>query len=290
MSRLVTVVTSVDEPEWTKECIKWLKENSTPELNTIVLLDNGSYEPLPDMGADVLLRWDKNYGANAVFHRMLPELNKMNAEFVAYLHCDLMVREKGWDMRVVEGFDAHPQVALMGFVGSNEIDMAGGRGLGTVLNYQGHEYPFGKAVPAKVHGRPSRELEPCAVLDHCSMIFRIRVLGQLTPQEGNYSPGHFYDRIVCCETLYRGHRIAYIGIECDHFSGGTRGGVRNRDEFYSEWLESEGIPYNVENPDMSVYKEGEKRFLSRWRDEIKFIPLRVESDWSITFRHPQSRS
>jgi GT2 family glycosyltransferase len=291
--RLVTVTTCVDSGAVAEESLEYLKQNSTPELTHIVLLDNGSYDPLVVYQADQLIRFPTNVGGNGVMHKMIPFLDEMNVEFVAYFHNDFMVAEKGWDSRVIAAFDNDPKLALLGMVGSDEMDGNGGRGFGTRLSFVGKEvYRTGwTGGPAEHHGKRSVGVQAAAGLDHCSLIFRLSALKEIPPQEGNYAPGHFYDRACCCELLQRGYRVATIDIACDHFSGGTglcrapgvHKGVINRNELYTKWLESQGINSNVPNVDVEVevFKEAERLFIKKWRDELKFIPLRVEPDYSI---------
>lgn len=281
--RMAVVVSCVDAPELAREATKWLRHHTSAE-SEIILCDNGSCPPLPRYHADRIVRFHHNIGGNAVFHRMLPHLDALGVEFVAYLHCDMMVREDSWDQRVITAFDADPLLALCGFVGSNEIDEQGGRGGGTMLNYVGAYYEgFGQATKAEQHGLRVTGVHPAAVLDHCSMIFRVAQLRQLPPQEGNYAPGHFFDRICSAEVVQRGWHVAVVGIGCDHFSGGIAGGMDSQLDVYKHWLRAEGIPYNPRNLDQAVYVESERRFLQRFRDQTyKLIPYRVNSDYSIT--------
>lgn len=297
MSRIVTFVTCCDSAPLAEEALFYLRSNSTRDLNTIVLIDNGSVEPLPQFDADRVIRYEENIGGNAVFHSVLSEYP--DAEVVAFFHCDFMVREPGWDEMVLFAFAADPKLGLVGFLGSNQIDGAGGRGLGTTSSFMGAEYKTGWASKAEIHGKRSRGLEAAAVLDHCSMIFRRSLLEKLPSAVDIHTPGHFYDRILSCEVLSRGFRIATFGLDVDHFSGGiglakarvspdiAEPGVLNRDKLYKRWLTEHNLPYNEENPDTAMYVEGERRYLSKWRDETHFIPLTVNPDYSITHQHPQ---
>ncbi len=285
MTQLATVITCLDSPRLAKECTKWLRENSDPAINTIILLDNGSYEPLEKFDADMVFRFARNEGANTIIHDMIPHLKVLagkDVEIVAYLHCDLMIREKGWDHRIIKEFDQDPKLALAGFVGSNQFDGNGGRGAGTVLNYQGYNYPeFGQATAARQHGEAFDGTRPVGVLDHCSLIFRIEQLKQLVPQRGHYAPGHFYDRILCCQVLLKAWHILYIGIACDHFSGGTAEGVPNMLEYYTEWLIQEGIALEA-NIDTAVYNEAQSRFFKEFKENKKVIPCLIKNNFTIT--------
>lgn len=282
MKRMAVVVSCVDAPELAKECTKWLRTNTSPETE-IILCDNGSYPPLPKYFADRIVRFHQNIGGNAVFHRMLPHLDAFGFEFVAYIHCDMMIRQENWDQFVMQAFDTDPKLGLCGFVGSYEIDEQGGRGAGTMLNYLGGYYEgFGQATPAESHGLRHSGVRAGAVLDHCSMIFRISVLKEIPAQEDHFAPGHFYDRICSAEVINRGYHLALVGVLCDHFSGGIAGGMASQLEVYKRWLRKEGIPYNPNTIDQAVYVESERRFLNRFRDkDYKMIPYRVNSDYSI---------
>lgn len=291
MKRLAVVVSCVDAPELAKECTKWLRQHSSPETE-IILCDNGSCPPLPKFYADRIVRFHQNIGGNAVFHAMIPHLEALGVEFVAYLHCDLMVRQDNWDQFVMGAFDADPLLALCGFVGSTEMDELGGRGGGTMLNYAGSFYPgFGQATAAEAHGIRHTGIRAGAVLDHCSMIFRLSALKTLPPQEGNYAPGHFYDRICSAEVVNRGFHLALVGVLCDHFSGGVAAGMASQLEVYKRWLRKEGVPYDPNHVDKAVYIESERRFLNRFRDQqFQMIPYRVNPDYSIThFHHTKLR-
>ena len=293
--RLAAVMTCVDSKELAEEALHYLKENTTPELTEIILVDNGSYTPLPKYDADRIIRFEENIGVNAVFHRTLPDLEANGFTHVAHLHCDVMVREKEWDEFLLFAFDTDPKLALVGLLGSNEIDGAGGRGLGTASSFFGGEYNTGWASKAEIHGRRVRGKDAAAVVDHLFMSFPLEKLKQLPPQEeAGYAPHHFYDRILACEILDRGWHIALLGLDVDHFGGGTglckvphegpELGVVNRDELYRRWLTSKGIPFapDANNLDYIVYTEAEKIFLNKWRDETHFVPFKVSPNHDIT--------
>jgi hypothetical protein len=282
VKRLAVVVYSVNNQEWTELAVRHLQDTIDPNLTSITVVDNGSDSPYP-AGSYNLIRYEGNIGGNAVFHRWMQDdwFDGENPEFIAFFHCDLMIHEQLWDHRVIEAFEADTQLNLIGFAGSNEIDQLGGRGGGTMLNYRGAFFEgIGQASPAEAHGRRITGLESAAVLDHMSMIFRRTELEKLTPQEGNFAPEHFYDRILSCEVLERGGHIAVLGIECDHFSGGIRGGNESADRLRKTWLAREGIPYDPQRSDLAVYVESERRFKAKYIRN-GFAPLRVLPDYSI---------
>lgn len=301
--RIAVIVSCVDAPAHAKEATKWLKLNSTPELTDIILLDNGSQEELPKFDADILVRLEANVGGNAalpISHEIMtgPKIPE-RYDIFAFFHCDLFVREQGWDKRVVEAFDADPKLALLAFVGSDQMNEIGGRGSGTRLNYLGDYYEgFGQCSTAEMHGIRDTGMMPIANLDHCAMIFRESRYAEIK-DDVKYCPTHFYDRALVAECNYRDWHCAYIGILCDHSNGGTAGGVVSQDHLVRAWLDHEGIPYvngprqvveggniatvlpsSLERPDVVAYMESERRFFARYRDELKMIPFFVLPDYS----------
>ena len=285
--RMAAIVYSSDNIHWTRRALEFLTQNTSPDTE-IILIDNGSTPPysVVDEGiflplAHRIIRYEENIGGNAVFHRWFEDdwFNGNPPEFLAFLHCDLMVREVNWDRRVIEAFEADPLLQLVGFVGSTQIDGRGGRGGGTMLNYRGDYYTgYGQASPSAHHGRAVTGLEPAAVVDHAAMILRRDALLQLPPQEGNYAPEHFYDRILSCEVLRNGGHIAVLGIDCDHFSGGIGDGMAKADALRRRWLESEGINYDPADTYTAVYLESERRFFAEFRG---FFPLSVTPNYEV---------
>lgn len=292
-NHLAAVMTCVDSKELAEEALQYLKENTNPELTEIILVDNGSYTPMQQYSADRLIRFEENIGVNAVFHRTIPYLESLDVTHVVHLHCDVLIREKSWDEFLLLAFKADPKLALVGLLGSNEIDGAGGRGLGTASSFIGENYRMGQATKAEIHGRRVKGIEAAAVVDHLFMAFPIDKLKQLPPQEeSGYAPHHFYDRILSCEVLSRGWHIALFGLDADHLGGGTgliaiphdgpELGVLNREAMYKRWLTSKSIPYkDGDNLDLIVYIEAERLFLNKWRDQSHFIPLKVNKDYTI---------
>lgn len=284
MKRLAAIVYSTDHEFWTGHAVSWLRQTVNPDLTDIIVVDNGSGAPFRP-GGDLDIRYEENVGGNAVFHRWLRDawFDPETYEYLAFLHCDLMVRERHWDERVAAHFDADPLLSLIGFVGSNQIDARGGRGGGTMLNFTGAFYEeIGQlASPSSHHGRRVRDLNPAVVVDHLAMIFRRTTLEMLPPQEGNFAPEHFYDRILSCEVCIRGERVAVLGIECDHFSGGIGPGMVSADNLRRRWLEAEGITFDPADTYTAVYLESERRFFEHYGH---WFPVEIDSNWRVTHR------
>ncbi len=94
---------------------------------------------------------------------------------------------------------------------------------------------------------------------------------------------HFYDRLISCQIQEIGHKVAVLGIACDHISGQSV----NIDEtglyrdIAREWSEAHISPDKwVGNPpdwnwDQTIYQEAERMWLKEYRDEKHFIPRKV---------------
>jgi len=250
-----------------------------------------------------VIRLEKNIGVYPTFWEVLKHTD---ADVLAFFHSDLILGEKGWDTRVLAEFEKNPKLGLIGFIGSNEIDSSGGRGAGTTSNFQGNKMvrhledgttKEWSGSPAEAHGQRNAGYTNAAVVDGCAMIFRREVLEQIE-QRMDWPVHHHYDRLLSCEIQELGFEVGVLGIGCDHISGQTA----NQEDSYSrmaeQWANNNlGVTtyqdwvdknldwfHNVSNPsrekiphnwDSVIYMESEKRFLAEYREQKKFIPIKL---------------
>lgn len=278
----------MNQHELAETCIMMAYQNLSGEHDVeFIVLDNGSDEPIrftfPRMGEKKVPLWFHRYRESiGVYPTFWSVLEHTQAEILAYFHSDLVIGEKGWDARVIKVFENDPRIGLVGFIGSNEIDYNGGRGLGTMSNFQGGEivnHHTGKAwkgSPAYVHGKVINGLVPSAVVDGCAMIFRRSVLESI-PRRMDFPPHHFYDRLLSCEVMEKGFKIATLGIACDHISGQTVNQEPKYEIMAQRWCENHGVGRlpGDHNWDTVVYKTAERYWLREYRDSRHFIPIRV---------------
>ena len=176
----------------------------------------------------------------------------------------------------------------MGFIGSDTIDIQGGRGYGTTSNFQGNVTKYQdrhgnkkewKGSPASKHGLVSMGFSSAAVVDGCAMIFRREVLEKIKERK-DFPPHHFYDRLLSCETREAGYEVGVLGIGCDHINGQTANQEPAYHTFAERWatahrleptINSEGKP----NWDNTIYKEAEKQWLTEYRDQKHLVPCKV---------------
>jgi GT2 family glycosyltransferase len=241
----------------------------------VIVLDNGSQPPLEFEGVAVH-RAQENAGNYKSFEVGLGIAGIWGAEVIGFMHSDVFVYDDGWDKRVQSLFDADPKLGLVGFVASNEIESHGGRGMGTVLNFQGRQECGGGC---SVHGRCSAGFEPAAQVDGCVMIFRRAALAQVGFKD--FAPHHFYDRLMSCQMLEAGWRVGYVGVACDHLGGRTTMFEQAYHDVARRWCEERGISRADGNWDYALYREAEKRFLDEYSVRKRFIPLKVSKNWEV---------
>lgn len=251
----------------------------------ILIIDNGSNEKLATNHPKVrVVRNEKSTGVYATFEQGFRETT---GDVVLFMHSDLAIWEDGWNRRMMDDFDADKRLGMVGFIGSNEIDNAGGRGLGTVSNFMGktltsshrfsalENFKIWTGSPAEVHGKRTTTLVPAAVVDGCAMAIRRSTWADIGYRT-DYIFHHFYDKIISCQVLEHGWKIGVLGIECDHFSGQTV----NQEPAYRDaailWGKTHGLGnMKFDNADEVVYKDSETKFLREFRDEKHLIPLHV---------------
>ena len=276
---MIVVIPALNRQDVLSQSLGFLLE-ATSEATHIFVWDNGSDPPLvgPASARLHIERVAENIGNYPIFAHGLALAERLEQEHVAFLHSDFLMYEHHWDRQVLDQFDLFLDLGLIGCVGSSEIDANGGRGLGTVSNFLGAHGAHG----AEIHGKRSTGLTPAAVVDGCAMIFRTDVLRTIGTRP-DFPPHHLYDRLLSCQVLEAGHRIAVLGLRGDHLGMRTATGHLYQD-FCREWAERHAlVPAldTVGNPnwDLTIYLAGESLFLKEYRDEKHLIPCYVDADW-----------
>lgn len=269
----------VEGHELTKVAIEHATKNAVLASTKIVVIDNGSEKPykccqkINGRKIDVI-RNKKNLG----YYRPLLQLFEQypDEEFIGLMHNDLMLYEQGWDRRMQDAFMADPMLGLIGLCGSREVDERGGRGGYTVCNFMGREVQVGEQIwkgQEPGHGLRIDGIQPSLVLDSLFMMFRRQVVPHLEHKKEDWKDitlAHFYDRIWPIRTIEAGYHVITMGSDCDHIGGLTTTGNERYRQDCIDWLEERGIPY--ENPETEMYLVAERRYLSEYRDEKKFLP------------------
>ncbi len=268
-----------------------------------VILDNGSSPALAeqDFPGARIVRFEKTIGVYPTFRE---GFKAATGDVVAFFHSDLVVWEMNWNVRVIEEFEVcafvnlaipkfNKPLGMIGFIGSNEIDGSGGRGLGTTSNFAGKlldsrmtlidkHIPVRlgwKGSPAAAHGKHSSGISNAAVVDGCAMIISRQAWNAIGFRD-DFPIHHFYDRLISTQMLEHGFDIEVMGVECDHFSGQT---VCKEGEYHKVaelWCRANiDEKYFVQqdgrvNWDATIYQEAERRWLNEYRAK-GFVPTRV---------------
>lgn len=314
MKKLSIVVGMLNQRELTMTALRMMTENlERPEETEIVVIDNASDPPfgLPSEEDQALYkttggaRCVRNSGNVGNYPMFFQGLAETTGELIAFIHTDVFIYQKGWDMAVRSQFEAHADLGLVGFIGSTEIDNWGGRGGGTVSNMQGRriQHPIiqdhaWRGSPAAVHGAVSGGMTiDGSVVDGCVMIFRRTVFEQI-PFRENFPPHHHYDRLFSCEVIERGFKVGILGIEFDHISGQSSNTQQAWQTTSAAWFKlhlgidtpqqwaevrADWVKRGRNNPsagkvpdqyDYVSYLEAEYLFLKEYRDEKHLVPLR----------------
>lgn len=286
---IVLGIPVVNQHKLTQESLHALANATTtfPQEVKVVVIDNGSREtydlsefPVAEYPFQFTLLKNKE---NLGYYYPLLQLYEQypDAEFLGLMHNDVFMYEPGWEARIVAEFRKDQHLGLIGLCGSNEVDTNGGRGGGTMCNFNGTR---GQSQAA---GLKITDLRPAVCLDSLFMLFRREVIPQLQIDD-HIAPCHFYDKLWALRTVENHWRVGVLGLEIDHMGGMTAIGDTQYWEDAVTWCKKEGIELvknGAGDPDggLTVYLEAEKRFLSEYRDQKKRIPCRISDQWIVRY-------
>ena len=259
-----------------------------PDFNQVerIIIDNESTPPLrrEDFPFAKIVRNEKNIGVYPTFKQ---GFEVSTGDVVAFLHSDVVVWEPDWEMRVLNTFNLNPQIGLVGFVGSDEIDQLGGRGGGTMSNFQGKmlvNTSLGTTPdnwhgsPAEAHGKRMLGYQRGAVVDGCVMAIRRDAWNKIGYRE-NFPPHHFYDRLISTQMLEVGYHVGVFGVAFDHISGQTVNQEKGYHTMAFEWLSDNLVitpPFDpTKNYDTDIYTIAEKKWLNEYRDTKHIVPTKI---------------
>lgn len=284
----VLYVPVLNQHELTRECLGYLAETVADKSDFVALvIDNASDDPyklseFEDLGLRIeIIRNEENLSgyytilqANEVLKRIAPPSQQ---NLVGFMHNDVFVYEKGWDLRVKQCFQNDPNLALLGFCGSDEVCDRGGRGSGTMCHFDGRKGQRQENTGKRVTG-----LHAAVLLDSLTMIFRADAIPLLGVDE-TIAPAHFYDKIWSMRLVDRGLHVAVLGIQIDHLGGMTSVGVPKYNEAAAKWCKKYGIPFDEANPGTAghaVYLEAERRMFVEFAPK-GMIPCRVDANHNL---------
>lgn len=285
--KITLVVPFIDAWDVTKRCIEKVVVNTTEPIQ-LVLISNGSEH---DYGKelDKLLRKNKrikchyqhnndNQGVLATFKQ---GYSLATGDVICFIHNDVLIQEKGWDVKVWQAFEQHPQLGLAGLFGAVGVGNNGGR-VRSQSKMLGVEW--GKCdchdVAWKHHSEYIDGLSPATILDGVGMFFTRDALKALTETDmfdDWRAPHHFYDRIMPLKLIDKGFKVASLGIGFDHWSGATANSSQTYNDLALKWAQDNGAYVDWLNPDQMVYNAAEVQFFEEFGHRI---PCSVDSNWN----------
>jgi cellulose synthase/poly-beta-1,6-N-acetylglucosamine synthase-like glycosyltransferase len=276
--KLSVVIPVLNQFDITNQSLKYIVQNDNYET---IVIDNGSDEEFAsktEVDGITVIRYEDPMGSYPVFHEAL---QYTDADIIAYFHNDFFVYDKDWWKKVIAEFERDPMLGMIGFVSSTEVDSVGGRGAGTVSNFQGRStigsgIKNWKGTTAEENGERYTGFKYIATSDGCAMIFKREVLEKI-PFRNDIAIHHFYDKIMSMEVIERGYKNGFLGIECDHISGRTCNIEPKYHEASRKWMTDRNITPSVIgiNWDNENYKHNERIFLDEYRSK-NMIPMKVD--------------
>jgi hypothetical protein len=180
----------------------------------------------------------------------------------AYLHSDLFIQEKGWDLRVLKEFE-DPEVVMASFFGA--------RRLGRDDLYRA-PYDFRQLAradcwsnmsDAENHGKRTAGAMDVAMIDSFAVIIRREWLASIGgwPVD-RYAQSHCSDMWLCCMAARTKKRVRLVGIACSHTGGGT-----TQPGFdYAAWQVEQGMT------DSEMHQSNHRKLYDEFRD---VLPIKV---------------
>lgn len=284
----VLYIPVVNQHELTRECVGYLNETVEDKKDFMVLLiDNGSDVPYTlsefeglDIPITIINNTENLSGYYVILQaeKFLKDNYAINSQnLIGFMHNDVFVYERGWDIRVKSEFQKDLRLALVGFCGSDEVCDRGGRGGGTMCYFDGR-----KGQKQANTGKRVTDLKPALILDSLTMIFRANVIPFLKVDE-TICPAHFYDKIWSMRLADMGFHVGVMGIQIDHLGGMTSVLEAKYYEAAAKWCDKFGIGYDKTQPataGQAVYLEAERRMFEEFAPR-GLIPSRVDNGWFI---------
>lgn len=152
---------------------------------------------------------------------------KTTEPIIAYIHDDVNIFEKYWDLRVLKEFE-DPTVGMVGFGGALRHGSKDLYRIPYQLQQLGRSHFMSNLRNAEEHGvRFSGEAD-AAVFDGFAIFIRRAILDKIGgwPKRSGY---FMYCEAISCEARRQGYRLRLVGVDCEHLSGKTASMVQVTD-------------------------------------------------------------
>lgn len=232
----IAVVTLVlNQPEVTQRFLNTLRENESGANIPLLVVDNGSMPPVRDwlLGlreGDNVIRNGENEGVVKGMNQAWGVLKNVT-DYILFIHNDVLIHEKGWDIKLGRLLEGLPDCGVAGFYGA--------KGIGTHDIYR-TPYVMQQLIRVEnvsncnrmnpaIHGFRSirknevtkGETEEVAVLDGFSLLVKTELLNKLEGFDRSLGPHHSYDNQLCLDSMNLGYRNFVLSMDADHLGGRT---------------------------------------------------------------------
>lgn len=158
-----------------------------------------------------------NHGVVGSYQRLY---EVTTADVLMFMHDDVIVREKGWDERVLREFD-DPTVGVVGFGGAKWHGVPDLYKVPYKLqNLRRGDY-LSNVDDAEVHGSRFTDSTEVAVLDGYAIAVRRSLLDRIGGWRSFRCDFFCYDYSICAAARRCGYSIRVVGVRCHHRGGGT---------------------------------------------------------------------
>lgn len=237
----LVIVSNGSSPEDNLELEDWLTELHTSGWENVFV---ESPEPL---GSTVAL----NVG-----------LTEASGEIVAMIHNDLLVKQIGWDQKILDFYETNRNVGLVGFAGAKQLGRNDIYREPYELVQMARNDVYTSLEDWPVHGAKTEVPTEVAVLDGLTMCGRrndILAIGGFDEEMIH----HQYDNDICTRFHYAGYHNFVLPITAQHLNGQTA-----NFPIYNDWLTENGL-----GRDGDVHKASHEYFYKKWKNKL---PIRVE--------------
>ena len=190
-------------------------------------------------------------------------LGLATGEIVAAIHNDLIIKDDGWDLAVIEPF----KYALTGVVGFHGSKWLGHPDLYRIpyeLIQLARGDNYSNLVDAESHGHRITEPMEVVTLDGMGLVARKEDLLEWGGFNETYIH-HMYDHDLCLTARWHGRHNYVLPISVQHLSGQTANFPK-----YNEQMKKEGR----EHGDVDVHRQAHIDFYERWRNTGQ-LPARL---------------
>jgi hypothetical protein len=268
--------------EQTRQFIEYLTPTIVaPQDFHLIVIDNASDPPyskdeLPVVPFELsILRNKQNLGFYTPIQQLYDIESLQDHDIIAVAHNDVTFWEIGWDERLRDFFD-DDDLGLVGLCGSDEIDLAGGRGGGTMCHFRGERGQLQEHTGLRITG-----LEPALILDSLFMAFIRDVIPHMKIND-KMPLAHFMDKLLPVRAIRAGYKVAVAGIEIDHMGGQTIVAEPRFEEDAKRWCDEQGLPLANGDGGLTMYLEAELRFKAECAD---LLPSKINKDWEVSVVH-----